>query len=248
MSLSALNRVRNWLPKINNQSLNYLLQTIGRTRLLEANEINDLKDAIIYVADNTSQSSIIQIADLTGTGEIGQLYQTDGQLYTYYNNTWLEVGKKREQTYELHIQGSFAASSLWYTMRYDAAANNIYNPLWITGFFDGTILASGFRGWAYFLNYSQVIKNIKIRSHYLQNNTNFKLIYFEIFNNQLINQQILADFTLIQDLAGQIKPILEINIAPINMLENGFFTVAINNNNNPGNIKNLSIYINTEEI
>ena len=90
MSLSALNRLRNWLPKINNQSLNYLLQTIGRTRLLEANEINDLKDAIIYVADNTSQSSIIQIADLTGTGEIGQLYQTDGQLYTYYNNTWLE--------------------------------------------------------------------------------------------------------------------------------------------------------------
>ena len=75
-----------------------------------------------------------------------------------------------------------------------------------------------------------------------------KVIYFEISNNQIINQQILADFTLTQDLAGQIKPILEINPPPINMLENGFFTVAINNNNNPGNIKNLSIYINTEEI
>ena len=55
MSLSALNRLRNWLPKINNQSLNYLLQTIRRTSLLEANEIHDLKDAIIYVADNTPQ-------------------------------------------------------------------------------------------------------------------------------------------------------------------------------------------------
>ena len=52
MGLAALNRLRNWLPKVNNQSLLYLLQTLGVTRIVEANEINDLKDAIIYLADN----------------------------------------------------------------------------------------------------------------------------------------------------------------------------------------------------
>jgi hypothetical protein len=49
MSVEALNRILAKEDKENNQSLLYLLQTLGAKRLFEANEFNDIRDALGYL-------------------------------------------------------------------------------------------------------------------------------------------------------------------------------------------------------
>ena len=49
MSVEALNRILAKENKENNQSLLYLLQTLGAKRLFEANEFNDIRDALGYL-------------------------------------------------------------------------------------------------------------------------------------------------------------------------------------------------------
>lgn len=95
MSLEALNRILAKEDKENNQSLLYLLQTLGEKRLFTAEEFNDIRDALDYLENKSSegQNPITQIPDLTGTGEIGQIYQLpDGSLYTWSGSEFVIVG------------------------------------------------------------------------------------------------------------------------------------------------------------
>ncbi len=54
MSVAALNRILAKEDKENNQSLLYLLQTLGAKRLFEANEFNDIRDALGYLDSKPS--------------------------------------------------------------------------------------------------------------------------------------------------------------------------------------------------
>ena len=52
MGLEALNRILAKDDKVNNQSLLYLLQTLGEKRLFTAEEFNDIRDALKYLSEN----------------------------------------------------------------------------------------------------------------------------------------------------------------------------------------------------
>jgi hypothetical protein len=63
MSVAALNRILAKEDKENNQSLLYLLQTLGAKRLFEANEFNDIRDALGYL-DTKPSTPINNITEI----------------------------------------------------------------------------------------------------------------------------------------------------------------------------------------
>jgi len=154
----------------------------------------------------------------------------------------------RTKDYEYHIQYNFAANTDWFNLRYNASGSNRPSPVWEIGNYNGTVLLNTFRGWGDVLMYKQQVENITIRSLRMTNDLKFRVLYYELSSGVIVNEQMIIEFTVLQETVGVNKDIVELSVTPFTMQKNGIITIVAFNNNLACNVANLSIYINTTEV
>jgi len=154
----------------------------------------------------------------------------------------------RTKGYEYHIQYNFAANTDWFNLRYNASGSNRPSPVWEIGNYNGTVLLNTFRGWGDVLMYKQQVENITIRSLRMTNDLKFRVLYYELSPGVIVNEQMIIEFTVLQETVGVNKDIVELSVTPFTMQKNGIITIVAFNNNLACNVANLSIYINTTEV
>ena len=154
----------------------------------------------------------------------------------------------KTKSYEYHIQYNFAATTDWFNLRYNALGSNRPSPVWEIGNYNGTVLLPSFRGWGDVLMYKQQVENITIRSLRMTNDLKFRVIYYELSAGVIVNEQMITEFTVLQEMVGVNKDIVELSVTPFTMQKNGIITIVAFDNNLACNVANLSIYINTTEV
>jgi hypothetical protein len=129
MSVEALNRILAKEDKENNQSLLYLLQTLGEKRLFEANEFNDIRDALRYLDNKPSGGGAVNsvtgnIVSGTATDPVITQVQTDwdavsglGQILNKPaiggSDTFMQVLRSNYDSYVANTWYTLSPSSPW---------------------------------------------------------------------------------------------------------------------------------------
>jgi len=179
----------------------------------------------------------------TGKMKIGDSL-TNWNSLSYAN----EVEPLRTGRYEHHIQNVLSASTGWWGYRYNAATATKWSPYFETGYWDGTSLNYGFRGWADVIEYDQEVTSVTLRQIRNTVETKVHIVYFEIVGANCVNAQLIKEIILPADASGFVKEIEELPVTPFTMSKNGLITAFYNNNNLLDAISHLSFYINYKEV
>ena len=193
------------------------------------------------------------------TPELNKYYvdlaTTPSKIYRWSGTTFVAVGGGAPQLRtDKHVffftNPSLAASTSWYSQRYDVA-NGIYDSLWLTGSYNGTTgVVNDGRLLSHAITFNQKATKITIDYAFFSVTGTFRIIYFKPINNGAsnygIDNLIIHEFTIVNAVVFR-KKLIEIPV-DITMEAGGNIACVAFNNNTTLVVKGMNITVESLEV